>query len=91
MFIVAHPTKLRKAQSGDYKDMYPPATAYDIDGSAKWYSKPDNIISLWRHPELTTVEVHIQKIKFEGVTGKRGMKKLRFVSGVGAYVDDVIE
>ena len=90
MFIVAHPTKLRKAQSGKYKDLYPVASAYDIDGSAKWYSKPDNIISLWRHPEKIEVEVHIQKIKYEGVTGNRGIKKLRFVPGVGAYVDDII-
>lgn len=86
IFIVAHPTKLRKAISGDYEGMFPPASAYDIDGSAKWYSKPDNILSVWRHPDTLKVEIHVQKIKYEGVTGRRGMQELRFVPGVNDYV-----
>ena len=85
-FIIAHPTKLRKAQSGPYIDTYPPATAYDIDGASEWYSKPDNILSLWRDPETNRVEVHIQKIKFEGYTGQKGMQELNFVADTGGYI-----
>ena len=43
-FIVAHPTKMQKNDSGGYD----PPTAYDIAGSANWYNKADNIISIWR-------------------------------------------
>ena len=85
-FIIAHPIKLRKAQDGEYKDTYPPATAYDIDGASEWYSKPDNILSIWREPETRRVEVHVQKIKFEGYTGKKGMQELQFLPDTGGYV-----
>jgi len=87
VIIVAHPTKLRIAEKGDYKGMYPPVNAYDISGSAAWYSKPDNILSLWRDKKTSKVEVHIQKIKFEMVTGMRGQHDLQFVRDTGGYIE----
>jgi len=79
---------MRIAESGDYKGNYPPVSAYDISGSAMWYSKPDNIISLWRDKakKSNKVEIHIQKIKYEGVTGNRGQHDMKFVYETGGYV-----
>lgn len=59
--IVAHPTKLKK----DEKGQYPVATMYDISGSADFYNMADNGISLWRDQQgkSNIVQVHIQKVK----------------------------
>jgi len=84
VFIVAHPTKLRKAESGKYRGQYPPASSYDINGSAMWYNKPDNILSIWRGVDNSN-ELHIQKIKFEHVTGERGMLELKYDIDTGSY------
>ena len=86
VFIIAHPTKLKLAVSGPYVGQYPPASAYDIDGSGKWYSKPDNILSVWRDANSSAVEVHVQKIKYEGVTGNKEMVKLTYKVETGSYI-----
>jgi twinkle protein len=60
-FLVAHPTKLKKNDKGDY-DV---PTAYDISGSANFYNKADNIVSIWRDKLNggNRVQVHIQKVR----------------------------
>lgn len=65
-WIVAHPRKLIK-EGGKY----PVATPYDIAGSAGFYNKSDNCLSLWRDmgEEHRPVELHIQKIKFHEIGG----------------------
>lgn len=74
-WIVAHPTKLRKDDDGNY----PVPTPYDISGSANWRNKADNCIAVWR--DLSTesnyhfVDIHIQKIRHKsvGVLGKASL------------------
>jgi len=60
LFIVAHPTKLRKDQSGHY----PVATLYDCAGSAHFFNKTDNGLSIHRDNSKGIVTVYSQKIRF---------------------------
>jgi len=80
IWLVAHPTKLRK----DEKGKYPVPTAYDISGSAAWRNKADNCISVYRHIESNLVEIHVQKIRFKQV-GKIGMVTLKYDNMTGRY------
>lgn len=84
--IIAHPTKLKKMESGKYTGWYPPATAYDVDGAAEWWSKPDNVLSLWRPKGPGDVELHIQKVKWEHVLGEVDMVKLKYKTETGEYL-----
>jgi twinkle protein len=60
VFIVAHPRKLQKDQSGQY----PPATLYDIAGSAHFFNKTDNGLSIHRDNSKGIVTVYCQKVRF---------------------------
>lgn len=77
-WIVAHPMKLRREKNGDY--LVP--TPYDTSGSAHWYNKPDNYLTVWRTD--LWVEIHIQKVKFK-YYGKKGMIKLMYKANSGTY------
>jgi twinkle protein len=74
VWVVAHPTKLHKAEKGEYAGLYPPPTPYDISGSAHFRNKADACITVWRDLESPDhlVEVHVQKIRFReiGTPGK---------------------
>jgi len=80
VWLVAHPTKLRKLDNGKY----PVPTPYDISGSAAWRNKADNCITIYRHIESRNVELHIQKIRFKDV-GKIGMVTLEYDTVTGRY------
>lgn len=61
-FLVAHPTKLPY----DHKTKkFPPPTPYHISGSANFYNKFDNHITVYRDFETQMVEIHINKVKFQ--------------------------
>jgi len=66
LFLVAHPTKLKK-ENGKYEV----PTMYSISGSAHFYNKTDNGISVYRDFETNIVTVFVQKVRFEwnGSTG----------------------
>jgi len=81
IFIVAHPTKLRKDDNGKY----PVPTPYDISGSAHWYNKADNAISCWRDIQSTTVDVHVQKVRFQKQVGTPGMVSFNYNVITGRY------
>lgn len=85
MWVIAHPTKLHK-QDGDQE--YPVATPYSIAGSAGWFNKADNCISVWRKRLVPTdpVEIHVQKIRFREI-GKLGVALLDFDIPTGRYMD----
>lgn len=72
IFIVAHPTKSVNNGKGNMRV----PTAYDISGSANWYNKADNIISVFRDQDNFT-EIHVQKIRFFEI-GKKGMITLEY-------------
>ena len=82
IWLVAHPTKLKKLDNGKY----PVPTAYDISGSAAWRNKADNCITVFRHIEDHRVEIHVQKIRFKEV-GKIGMVTLGYQSLTGRYCE----
>lgn len=59
-FLVAHPTKLKK-ENGKYEI----ATLYHISGSAHFFNKTDNGISVYRDFETNEVTVYVQKVRYE--------------------------
>lgn len=73
VFIVAHPKKMVKDNTG----MYPPATMYDIAGSAHFFNKTDNGISVYRNFKDDTVTVYTQKVRFSWL-GKIGYTSYSF-------------
>jgi twinkle protein len=83
VWIVAHPTKLKRNEDGTY----PVPRLYDISGSAHWYNKADNGIAIYRRtPTKPEVEVHVQKIRFREV-GCIGSTQLKFVKDCGIYME----
>lgn len=76
VWLVAHPTKLKK---NDDTGWYPVATPYDIADSAGFFNRPDFCLSVWRNPNepSTPTEVHIQKVRFQE-TGQVGMVKFTY-------------
>jgi twinkle protein len=81
VWLVAHPTKLRK---DEHTGMYPVATPYDISGSAHFYNKTDNALSVWRHaadPSIPT-QIHVQKIRFRE-QGKEGAVEFTYDPATG--------
>lgn len=68
VFLIAHPTKMLKdKKTGKYEI----PTLYSISGSAHFFNKTDNGMTVYRDFVENTVEVHIQKIRFSW-TGKIG-------------------
>lgn len=67
IFIIAHPTKLQKVNN-----KYEVPTMYSISGSAHFFNKTDNGISIWRDFDTKKVEIHVQKVRYSwlGTIGK---------------------
>ena len=82
LWVVAHPTKLKKDDEGNY--IVP--TPYDISGSANWYNKADNAITVSRKGNSRYVELHVQKIK-QKIHGQRGIADLVYDNKTGMYYD----
>jgi len=82
LFLVAHPMKMAKDKDGNY----PVPRPYDISGSAHWYNKADNCITVWRDVTGDTdkVEIHIQKVRFKA-RGKPGMVQLNYDNKTSTY------
>lgn len=73
-FLVAHPTKLQKdKQTGKYEV----PTLYNISGSAHFFNRTDNGISVYRDFESGTVDIYVQKVKHYW-TGKQGFCSYSF-------------
>lgn len=69
IFIIAHPAKLQKVGN-----VYEIPTLYSISGSAHFYNKTDNGITVYRDNENNNVQIHIQKVRFSW-NGKIGAIK----------------
>ncbi len=84
VWLVVHPMKLQKDRDGNR----PIPTPYDISGSAHWYNKADNIVTIHRRQTDDTqeVEVHVQKVRFRHV-GHVGMATLLYDKVTGSYFD----
>lgn len=60
-FLVAHPTKLNKdKKTGKYEI----PTMYSISGSAHFFNRTHNGISIWRDFQSNVVDVYVQKVKW---------------------------
>lgn len=82
IIIVAHPTKIKKAQSGAYEV----PTLYDIAGSAHWFNKMDNGIVVYRDDKTNVVTVYIQKVRFRK-NGKKGYSEFTYDVFSGRYTE----
>jgi twinkle protein len=83
IWIVAHP---RKMENGvDRKPVVP--TPYDISGSANWFNKADNAVTIHRHrsDDDDYVGVHVHKIRFQYKNGRPGICKLNYNVKTGKY------
>lgn len=82
-WIVAHPTK-------QYKDKntgeYPIPTLYDISGSAHWYNKADNGITVHRDLAANLTRIIVQKVKFK-YYGKPGEVAMKYDPYSGRYTE----
>lgn len=78
LFLTAHPTKLKKEDSGEYSV----PGLYDISGSAHFFNKTYNGFTVYRHigtgdnDFLDDVTVYVSKVKFKWC-GKIGNVKFR--------------
>lgn len=68
IWVVAHPRKMENGT--DRRPVVP--TPYDISGSANWFNKSDNAITIHRHKneDEDYVGVHVHKIRFQYKNGK---------------------
>ena len=84
VWLVVHPAKMQRNKDGTR----PVPSPYDISGSAHWYNKADNIVTIHRNQVdgSQTVEVHIQKIRFKHL-GRPGLVTLLYDRVVGRYFE----
>lgn len=80
-FLVAHPTKIKK--SPITKDFEVP-TLYDVAGSAHFFNKADNGITVYRERATNIVTVYIQKVRFF-FNGKLGNCNFNYNVYTGQY------
>lgn len=66
IFLIAHPTKLKKEGN-----KYEVPTMYSISGSAHFFNKTDNGLSIYRNFDTKEVDIFIQKVRYSWL-GKIG-------------------
>jgi twinkle protein len=89
VFLVAHPTKLKKEKDDSGKMVYMPPTPYDISGSSHWRNKADNAITVFRvdgAENSSRVQIHVQKVRFKN-NGKIGIGELKYEYMTGRFID----
>lgn len=83
VWIVAHPQKLRRDDSGKLPIPRPDS----ISGSQHWWNKADNAITVYRpldDLDSKRVEIHVQKVRFKHI-GKPGIADLDYDRVTGRY------
>lgn len=87
IWMVAHPQKLRRDDSGKLPIPRPDA----ISGSIHWWNKADNAITVWRDMGDTPtqeVSVFVWKVRFKHI-GRPGEVKLSYDRVTGRYHEPV--
>jgi twinkle protein len=74
IFLIAHPTKLQKDKS---TGKYEVPTMYSISGSANFFNKTDNGLTIYRDFETNVVTAYVQKIRWWWL-GKVGFTSFSF-------------
>jgi twinkle protein len=73
-FLIAHPTKLQKdKKTGKYEI----PTLYNISGSAHFFNRTHNGISVWRDFQNNLTDVYVQKVKYSWL-GKLGFASFSY-------------
>lgn len=82
LWLIAHPAKLYRDRDGKY----PVPTPRDISGSAHFWNKADNCITVHRDQVEGSqdVDIHVQKIRFKHI-GKIGLATLQYDRVTGKY------
>lgn len=80
VYVVAHPVKIKKDKLGQYEI----ATLYDIAGSAHFFNKTDNGISIYRNFANNEIHVYVQKIRFKFI-GRIGSQQFEYDLPTGRY------
>lgn len=83
VFLIAHPTKIKKDRDTKVVDV---PTLYDIAGSANFFNKTDNGLTIYRDFENKTVRVYVQKIKYNHL-GEIGMAEFTYNTTNGRYTE----
>lgn len=84
VWLVVHPAKIQRNKDGTR----PVPTPYDISGSAHWYNKADNIITVHRDQVNggQDVEIHVQKVRFKHL-GRVGLATIKYDRVTGRYFE----
>lgn len=80
VILIAHPTKIRKDPSGKYEV----PTLYHISGSAHFFNKTDNGITVYRDFEKNIVDIYIQKVRYSWL-GKIGFCSFHYNTETRQY------
>jgi len=80
IFLIAHPTKMQENDDGTFKV----PTLYSISGSAHFYNKTDNGITVYRNFDNDTTSVYVQKVKFKHI-GRTGVQDFFYDSTCGRF------
>ncbi len=82
LWLIAHPAKMQKDRDGKY----PVPTPRDVSGSAHFWNKADNCITVDRNQAEGSqeVDIHIQKIRWKH-TGRIGIATLKYDRVTGRY------
>lgn len=81
LFLVMHPTKQQKLESG----LYPVVDLYACKGASEIYDKADIGITVWRNEQANYAEMHVTKMKFRHL-GEKGRATFVFNINNGRYV-----
>lgn len=85
LWLVAHPSKMLKKPDGKL----PVPTPHDVSGSAHFWNKADNCITVWRDQsdyQRQDVDIHVQKIRFKHI-GHIGLATLKYDRVTGRYFE----
>jgi twinkle protein len=82
LWLVAHPAKLQRGKDGKL----PVPTPNDVSGSAHFWNKADNCITVWRDQAEGSqdVDIHVQKVRWRHI-GRVGVTTLRYDRTTGRY------
>ena len=82
IFLVMHPTKMIKQESG----LYPVCDLYNCKGASEIFDKADLGLTVWRNEIDEYAELHVTKIKFRHL-GEKGSAAFKFNIHNGRYVE----
>ena len=83
LFLVAHPTKVMKDKKTGLIEV---PNLYSISGSANFYNKTSNGITVYLNRQTNKSEIHIQKVKFKH-WGQVGMVEMFWDKFNGRYYE----